>query len=67
MTDPTPAPTAFEHKNQGEFGDDDSPGLTIPLSLLFGSVFLTIGGLSCCCYKDKICGAAAAANEPLLG
>lgn len=61
---PTPAPTPYRPDHDGLDGND-SGGLTIPLSLMFGSIFLTFSGLCCCYYRDKICGTDN--NEPLLG
>ncbi|MCT4634874.1 MAG: hypothetical protein N4A31_01330 [Rickettsiales bacterium] len=64
-TQPTPAPTPFETKNRDGLNGDDSGDLLIPLTLLFGSVVLTVGSFCGCYYKDNICGVTN--SEPLLG
>lgn len=57
---PTPAP---HHEKHDDLNGNDSGGLTIPLSLAFGSIFITIAGLCCCFYKDNIC----VIDENLMG
>ena len=71
MTDPTlapaPSPTPFPTRNKdhdGLGGDDDgSMNLIFPLSLAFGSIFITaLGVYCCCCNKRLLCG-----EDRLLG